>query len=433
MSNFELIPSNNNRPNYFESQIFYNEIDIQNFNNEKTNKSVEQITNLLLCSICNHYLEDPMYDPSCCEHYACKKCLEKSFKKKFIIKCPKCRRNIRKKDLKSVPGFESIKSIINDLRNSKFDNYFENAEEMCDAHPNNQIFCICLDCRKKMCPICNNDKEKHNGHHIVNYERYKKLFIFFQENFVDIKKIINQKNDIIKEYQELNILLDQQLNGYYSLFNDILNKIKTIYEQNMNKINNIISNSMKEVANLRNFMQNIKGDISSRFKDTYDDIENFDNIKQEIKQKIDSLNLKGININKNEVIEMKKKCNKKIIDLPKKEIMITLNKNILMNNLSLQANIDKDGNETFGAKISEDKKEILFFLDIKKVIKNELNEGAYISYIEYGNNKKIEYLEPHEINQDYYSFEKILPIEQIFNNNENKISIKMTINYLTIK
>ena len=64
---------------------------------------------------------------------------------------------------------------------------------------------------------------------------------------------------------------------------------------------------MKEVANLRNFMQNIKADVSSRFKDAYDDIENFDNIKQEIKQKIDSLNLKGININKNEVIEMKKK------------------------------------------------------------------------------------------------------------------------------
>ncbi len=48
----------------------------------------------------------------------------------------------------------------------------------------------------------------------------------------------------------------------------------------------MIGESMETVAKLRNCMLNIKCHISSQFKKFYDDIENLEEIKEEIKKEL---------------------------------------------------------------------------------------------------------------------------------------------------
>ena len=82
-------------------------------------------------------------------------------------------------------------------------------DEKCEVHSQNSVFDICLDCKKKMCPICTEERKKHEIHHLVNYERYIKLFNFFNENFSNIKQTIEERENIIKELNKLNQLLEQ--------------------------------------------------------------------------------------------------------------------------------------------------------------------------------------------------------------------------------
>ena len=95
-----------------------------------------------------------------------------SKKNSNIVRCPLCRRLIKKKNLIKIPIVESIKEILKGVKNSKIEDNNINIEEKCKVHPNNKIFYICLDCQIKMCPICNEEMKKHKNHQLVNYERY---------------------------------------------------------------------------------------------------------------------------------------------------------------------------------------------------------------------------------------------------------------------
>ena len=61
-----------------------------------------------------------------------------------------------------------------------------------------------------MCPICEEEKKKHENHQLVNYERYVKLFNFIQNNFKGIKQHIKERGVFIKEYIDFYKLLNQQ-------------------------------------------------------------------------------------------------------------------------------------------------------------------------------------------------------------------------------
>jgi len=64
-----------------------------------------------------------------------------------------------------------------------------------------------------MCPICEEEKKKHENHQLVNYERYVDLFNFIQNNFEGIKQHIKEREVFIREYTDFYILLDQQKNS----------------------------------------------------------------------------------------------------------------------------------------------------------------------------------------------------------------------------
>lgn len=417
--------------NYFNSQII-KEIEPQDIKKEKKEIQNDKIKKLFKCSLCKNVLEKPMFDPSCCEHFACEKCLDYYFKsqKKKMLPCPICKNNIKKQNIIEIPIISPIIEKLKELYNSQDDVEFSKIEQKCEIHPNNNIFSICLECRKKMCPICFDEKKKHNDHQVVNYERYIKLFYYFQDNYKNLYKTINDKENNIEELINLNLLLEKQKNVFSTFFNDCSKKIQVIYSKNQENLNKIIEETKETIEKIRNFMKNLKMDISSKFKKSYDDIENLQQLQDEIKQKIDKLKIKQIN--KNFVINLKNKYIKNLYELPKKQVVTTLNKKLLFDNSRLSNKIDEQGNYNFGIELSEDKNIIKIYLDINKTINNQQNYCSYIAFIEYGNNKKVIFLEPNEVNDIKYSFENNIPIEEIFDANEINADIKLTIFYLNI-
>ena len=429
-----LLPGERPRNNYFNSQIF---LDLQkkniNENDEPKDRLVKDLEDILLCCICREYLDNPVNDPTCCPHYACKSCFDKYFQSKNsnIVPCPICRGLIKKRNLIKIPIVESIKEILKDVKNSRMDDNNLIIEEKCKAHPNNQIFYICLDCQTKMCPICNEERKKHENHQLVNYERYVKLFNFIQTSFTGIKENIKERETIIKEYKELYILLEQQKNSYLDFLNDISLKIQNIYKENQDNINKMIGESMKTIAELRNFMLNIKYHISSQFKKSYDDIENLEEIKEEIKKRVDKLKLKEIN--KNENIDMKNKSIKNLSGIIQNQFIISFNKKQFIENGNVSCFVDKDKNYSFGIELSENKKLINAYLGIQKIINNEPNDRTYIVFIEYGLNNKRLYLKSTEEYDEFSLYEKMLPVNELIDDNDIFVTIKITFLSINIK
>ena len=374
--------------------------------------------------ICYDYLDNPMNDPTCCPHYACKGCFDKYFQtlNSKIVPCPMCRQSIKEENLVKIPIVESLKEMLKDVKSSRMKYNNLKIEEKCEYHPSNKIFYICLDCQKKMCPICNEERKKHENHQLVNYQRYVKIFDSIQTSFKGIKQNISEREVIIKEYKDLYILLEQQKLSYLNCLNDLNLKIQNIYKENQQHINKKICESMHIIAKYKNFMSNIKTYISSQFKKPYDDIENIEDIEEQIKKKVDKLKLKEIN--KNENIDMKNKSMKNLNLILSEPMLITFDKKQFLDIGHVKCFIDEKNNN-FGLELSKDKKLINVYLDIKKNIENQSNYSSYVVFIEYGLNQKRLYLKSTEVNKDYYSYEKIMPTKELTDGNETEIKIRL--------
>ena len=434
-SNTDLFKSiNDEMNNYFVTKIIEDIKPKEQIENKEEAKFEKQLEEILICCICYKYLDNPVNDPSCCKHYACKKCFDNYFKikKAVVIPCPLCRRSIKKKNLVKVPLFESIIKTLQEAKNNKFSEEGEKIiEEKCEKHPRNDIFYICLDCKVKMCPICNEERMKHNNHHIANYERYIKLINFFEENFANIRETISKKEKNIKEYSDLIEELNLQKNAYLNFLNDVIQKIKKVYDESEEKLNKIISESMKSISKLRNFMKNIKIHISNQFTNSYNDIDNLDEIEEEIKKSIKTIDLKSFITNN--LASIKKQSLKNLFGIQKIENNIRINKKILFDDLTLTNDGDSKGIYLFGVQLSDDKTMITAFLKVKKMINNIPNESSYIASIEYKNETKRFYLEQCEINDEYYIYKYTFPLKELFDGKVNKIIVKFTIFYLSIK
>ena len=428
-----LKPSNDYRKNYFKTQIFQ---DIQKNvaigdKGEKT-KLIKDLEDILLCCICYQYLDNPVSDPSACQHYACKACYDKYFKNKQTMPCPLCRRLIRKRNLIKLPIVESIKEILKDVKYSKMDDNNIVINENCQNHSQNEIFSICLDCQVKMCPACKEELKKHDNHHIANYKRYVELFQSIQKNFEGIKQNIAEREKNIKEYKKLIILSEEQKNSYLQSLIDISSKIQAYYKENAAKLNKIIAENMETIAKLRNFMLNLKSHISSQFKISYDDIENVKDLEDQVKQRVDILKLKQVNKDEFEILK-KNSLQNLSITLPRK-ISISFNKKEFLDNTHVKCIADKEGLCTFGLELSEDKSMVNAYLDIKKFVNNKINNSAYNAFIEFGNKGKILYLEQSEpVSPNQYSYEKNFSIDYLTESKDINVEILLNISSITLK
>ena len=300
-----LLPGNNNRKNYFQSQIFKElQKNENNDNKGQKEKLIKDLEDILMCCICYQYLDNPVSDPTSCPHYACKACFDQYFEKKKsnTVPCPICRATIRKRNLIKIPIVESIKELLRDVQNSGKDEDNISIDEKCKAHSKNPVFFICLDCKIKMCAVCDEERKKHEKHHLVNYERYVKLFNYIQKSFAGIKQNITERERMIKEFRELIVLSEKQKKAYLQCLSDFSSKIQNYYQRNLEKMNQMIAENMQIIAKYRNFISNLKSHISSQFKTSYDDIENIEDIEGQIKQRVDKLKIKQIDNNEYEYI-----------------------------------------------------------------------------------------------------------------------------------
>ena len=423
-----IVSDENNRVNNFESEVLFKEILPKNTKEDldNNNKMIKELEDILICCICYNYLENPVNDPTCCPHYACKKCIEKYFQQKRsnIIPCPLCRKYIKKKNLIQIPIIDSIKEIIKEAQNNKINEELNiNIQEKCEAHSQNKIFSICLDCKKKMCPICDEEKKKHEDHHIVNYERYIKLFYFFRENFTSLQETIADKEQMIKESNKLYAILEDQKQAYISFLDNFSKDIKKLYFEKQENLNKNIAKSMQLIAKLKNFMKNIKEHVSKQFKNGYNDIDNLEEIEEEVKKRIERLKLKEL---KNEEFNIKDYNSKHLVGLLKKPYTLSINKQILLDKTHILYKLDKEGNYCFGLEISDkDKNMMTLYLDINKVINEHPNYSSYIAVIEFFNKKY--YLLPFEVNKKFYSLEKTIPIKELFDGKVINSSLNLTI------
>jgi len=420
---------NISRINWFLSDVFDKKIKPQKIKENKNEKIMKELKDISTCYMCLDYLDDPVWDPLCCCHYACKKCFYSYFNKMKcnIIQCPICRRKIRKSNLKEIPLVQHIKDILKETKN--LDIYGEEKiDEKCSTHPKNKVFYICLDCSKKMCPVCDIEKGNHETHHIVNYERYVQLFYCFRNNFTQIKEKIKKIENNIKEYNNLYTLLEQQKKSYLNLLNNISKKVEDIYSTKIDNLQKLISNSFDDITELKKFMNDLKKDVSSRFKISYNDIEIFEEIEKEIKEKVNDINLK---FSKTEVPNMEN-LNLKDLVASKIEFPLTIKSDIFNNKRVFSKKLDSQGIYTFGAELYEDNKFILCYLDIENRINNIKNESTYSPYIEYGEDKKQIYLEENKFDDKHYSYEILIPLQEFLPGKEDTRDIKININYISI-
>ena len=290
------------------------------------------------------------------------------------------------------------------------------------------VYYICLDCSKKMCPVCDIEKGNHETHHIVNYERYVQLFYCFRNNFTQIKEKIKKIENNIKEYNNLYTLLEQQKKSYLNLLNNISKKVEDIYSTKIDNLQKLISNSFDDITELKKFMNDLKKDVSSRFKISYNDIEIFEEIEKEIKEKVNDINLK---FSKTEVPNMEN-LNLKDLVASKIEFPLTIKSDIFNNKRVFSKKLDSQGIYTFGAELYEDNKFILCYLDIENRINNIKNESTYSPYIEYGEDKKQIYLEENKFDDKHYSYEILIPLQEFLPGKEDTRDIKININYISI-
>jgi hypothetical protein len=405
----------NKRKNYFNTIIYKKLLkeEITTTEDERLKKSeLKEQEDVLTCFICCNYLKNPVNDPTCCPHYACKACFENYFQEKnsSIAPCPICRKMVHQKNLKELPlsrPFEKINDKQNIIKND--DNLFIEKKSKCKEHPEQDAFSYCLECQLKMCEECK-VRHRHQEHHLVNYSRFIQLFEFIQNNFSGIKNHISDREDLIKEYKELIVLTEQKKNAYLQCLNDISSQIKSFFNENIEKMNKIIDENMQIIAKLREFMLTVKTHISSQFRRSYDDIENLEDLEDQIKERISKLKLKEIK--KKEYDIVKQNSIQKIYIVSSKASKFSFNREQFLDNRFIEWTFN-EGIYIFGLELSEDKRVVNAYLDVKKIINGKINNSSYIVFIEYGNKHKILFLESTAIEEDFYSYEKNFNIEEL--------------------
>ena len=120
--------------------------------------------------------------------------------------------NLRKDDLAT----KMILNVIGEFSSEKSKNIIDisHIKEFCELHQGIEIYNICLDCRKRMCPECQEEKNKHerNKHHIALYKNYLNLWNFIEDYNINIKENIESVESKIEKIKLLQYFLTNRRN-----------------------------------------------------------------------------------------------------------------------------------------------------------------------------------------------------------------------------
>ena len=231
-----------------------------------------EIKDTVKCYICFDKITKPKMCPHC-HRIACEKCLYNWFVNLRKTKCGFCRENTKFTEMVSVPFMDAVVNFVEKFFNKKkevtntIDNEFL---EYCPEHKNEMLYYYCLDCGKAYCKTCfvffGQEKDKHNGHSIIEYEKYKNMsFPLLKKNTDKLDKNIEHLEENIKRcisykqvYEHERRVGNKLINNLQIEFNKQIDGIINTIEEQINKLKEYIKEYDKYKKEVEDFYDVIK-------------------------------------------------------------------------------------------------------------------------------------------------------------------------------
>ena len=240
-----------------------------------------EIKDTVKCYICFDKITKPRMCPHC-HRIACEKCLYNWFINLKKNKCGFCRERVKFTEMVSVPFMDAVVNFVEKFFNKK-NNLSETIDkeflEYCPEHKKEMLYYYCLDCGKAYCKTCfvffGQEKDKHNGHSIIEYEKYKNMsFPLLKKNTDKLEKNIEHVEENIKRclsykevYEYERRVGNKLINKLQNEFNKQMDGIISLIDAQINKLKDYINEYYKykkEVEEFYGLMKQHKNNNSDK-------------------------------------------------------------------------------------------------------------------------------------------------------------------------
>ena len=275
-----------------------------------------EIKDTVKCYICFDKITKPKMCPHC-HRIACEKCLYNWFVNLRKNKCGFCRENVKFNEMVSVPFMDAVVNFVEKFFNKrnnlseKIDNEFL---EYCPEHKNEMLYYYCLDCGKAYCKTCfvffGEEKDKHIGHSIIEYEKYKNMsFPLLKKNTDKLENNIEHVNENIGRCLSYKQVYEHERR----IGNKLIDNLKLEFNKQIDGIINLIDIQIDKLKDYINEYNKYKKEV----EDFYDLLKHKNNNSD---KSCESLIIKLTKINQHKFFSSK--------DIDK---FIDLSKNIYLN------------------------------------------------------------------------------------------------------
>ena len=234
-----------------------------------------EIKDTVKCYICLDKITKPKMCPHC-HRIACEKCLYNWFITLNKIKCGFCREKTSFNSMISVPFMDIVVDFVDKYFKKKTEEekgkniLDKDFIEYCPEHVNELLYYYCLDCGKAYCKTCfvffGEEKDKHVGHSIIEYEKYKNMsFPLLKKNKEKLEKNIEHVQENInrclaykKIYEHERKMGNEFIKQLQNEFNKHIDNIMNIIDEQINKLKGYINEYNKHQKELEEFYDSMK-------------------------------------------------------------------------------------------------------------------------------------------------------------------------------
>ena len=231
-----------------------------------------EIKDTVKCYICFDKITKPKMCPHC-HRIACEKCLYNWFINLKKETCGFCREKTNFKQMVSVPFMEKVVNFVDKFFNKKNisedNDYNSNKDflEYCPEHLNEMLYYYCLDCGKAYCKTCfvffGEEKDKHNGHSIIEYEKYKNMsFPLLKKNKEKLEKNIQHVEENIKRCYAYKTIYEHER----KVGNEFIKKLQNEFNGHIDNIINIIEQQISQLKQYVGEYNKYKNELDDFYK-----------------------------------------------------------------------------------------------------------------------------------------------------------------------
>ena len=223
-----------------------------------------EIKDTVKCYICFDKITKPKMCPHC-HRIACEKCLYNWFINLKKNKCGFCRENVKFNEMVSVPFMDAVVNFVEKFFNKR-NNLSEKIDkeflEYCPEHKNEMLYYYCLDCGKAYCKTCfvffGEEKDKHIGHSIIEYEKYKNMsFPLLKKNTDKLENNIEHVEENIKRC----LAYKQVYEHERRIGNKLIDNLKIEFNKQIDGIINSIDEQIKKLKEYINEYEKYKKEV----------------------------------------------------------------------------------------------------------------------------------------------------------------------------